>query len=232
MDAYVFAMILERMKGEQPSNDKKIDQLAKQQAAEGAVPIVAAMRSSKTKSLPSKSYCRMFFENYPNMHMWVAASQSRDFVEYSEGVALSVPDGAVVEDWAEFVSSLGSSLQGVCALIAMSKFTKAFQKLAEIPDYVVVAAVAEQRCDSDLSLRSAACMQAPLWDLLALHAELVGAELHLKSNVADAATHYVRATQYGSRPRAVAGDSPCLSVLCSNLKLISIKAELGDRDEV
>ncbi len=70
-------MIIERVKGEQPSNERKIMQLCKTVGAQRTATTLKELRSNtnamKTRDFPSKSFIRSILESYPNYFGWKVA---------------------------------------------------------------------------------------------------------------------------------------------------------------
>jgi hypothetical protein len=63
-------MLIERAKGENPSSGEKVDELCKAVAAQEAAGLLKNLHNSTGKSLPTKAYCRNFFEAFPSLHRW------------------------------------------------------------------------------------------------------------------------------------------------------------------
>ena len=70
LDDYIFHMFLERIKGDQSSQDKRIESLCQSLGMKKATNVLAEIRSSTSKSLPGTTYCRNFLENFPSLHYW------------------------------------------------------------------------------------------------------------------------------------------------------------------
>ena len=76
LDDYVMAMFIERAKNLPPTTSEKADDVCKQVASRETALLLAAIRDPPANAppvftqLPTKSYCRTFFEALPSIYRW------------------------------------------------------------------------------------------------------------------------------------------------------------------
>lgn len=176
LQEYVFATLLERLKGEIASNEHKIGTIGRLLALERSVKVLEDIRHPKEYVLPSKAYCRNFFEGFPNHYTWKANYDGRSRFDLSkkfEEAQKSLSEGT---DFA-MSATLELGLDLVRYDIVQESYAKAFETLESL-----------QNCKTSVSgLHSR--------NTLSLYHELVGAHAHLCRDVFTAQKEYVYAIE-------------------------------------
>lgn len=209
LDDYVYAMFLERIKGDNSTNDKKIEVLYKSLGSKKATLVLSEIRSTD-KSLPSTTYCRTFLENFPSVHQWKvqygvvlnsgSTQRSASEVEAIRGKLVEAVD--TVEEGALPETKLRAVLALVCMDIASESFSSAFSVLSTVSEFAEV-----DRKSASPELKK---------QLILLH-ELLGTGQHLKCNLNAAIESYE--TTLGMDP----------TNLGTSLKLASVYLDLGEK---
>jgi tetratricopeptide (TPR) repeat protein len=201
LDDYVYAMFLERIKGDQSSHDKKIETLCQSLGMKRATKVLTDIRTTTTKALPGITYCRNFLENFPSLHHWKSKYGSSDDTDCRRKRAeLAAAVEAASSSSSSSADKLTAILDLVCMDLACEEHASAFGVLSKV---------------ADMAWSPADDSTAPY----ALMYELRGTEHHLKCNLDLAIAAYQKALEID--PISVD----------TKLKLASVFLDLGERDK-
>lgn len=201
LDDYVYAMFLERIKGNQSSHDKKIETLCQSLGMKRAASVLTDIRAATSKALPGITYCRNFLDNFPSLHHW--------------RTKFGYPDGAENK----------RKRAELAATVETASSSSASDKLTAILDLVCMDLAHEEHASAFAVLSKVADMESESADgngtasLYALMYELRGTEHHLKCNLDMAIAVYKKALEINP------------SSIDTKLKLASVYLDLGERAE-
>lgn len=208
MNDYVYAMMVERARGMNPTNEKKAESICKTVARQVAQPFIDTIRQcpdNKVRPLPSKSYCRNFFDTLPTTHIWSGIYPDLSKRPQLEQVLQASKDSDSPE------KLFASGLELVCCDIGNGNYERSFKTLAGL----------------NVALAQLTSESAVVLALKSLYYELVGTEKHLRCNLSGAIVAYEEAL---CCKRALKKDDVGFE-LDVTLKLASIYLEVGDNDK-
>eukprot|EP01035_Chromulina_nebulosa_P020192 gene20192-26210_t len=70
LNDYIFVMLLEQLTQRPSTNIYKVDEICKRVSKEDANVLLNDLKVKLDRPLPSKSYCKSFFEALPDIHFW------------------------------------------------------------------------------------------------------------------------------------------------------------------
>ena len=131
LNEYVAVIFADRKNGNNPSTIEKADEVCRTIAAKQTATRLESIRtfaSTSSAPLPTKSYCRKFFESLPCVHSWRIQYKSADREELSNKLKTIVASKAMNKNDETFslIEILTVSLDLSCLDIANSLFTRAF----------------------------------------------------------------------------------------------------------
>ena len=144
LDDYVFATIVQQQRGEMPTSEAKIQELAKELAVQAVPSIMEQLQKADTagastamRPLPSKAHCKNFFDSFAAVHAWkefYRRIKRADLVDEfdSAAVAASEADGSENASMADQEADR-AALNLICYDIAHNDVATAFTGLEQMP---------------------------------------------------------------------------------------------------
>eukprot|EP01038_Epipyxis_sp_PR26KG_P007167 gene7167-9770_t len=163
---YIYALFMERHKNEPTSNEKRIEQICKEIAAENAIEALNLSRNV-LKSLPSKAFCKNFLENFPSTHEWSSKYKGTKRADLMTEIAAQT----------ESLPLLTSTIELICFDISKGDYALAFDTLSRLSDPNTIS--------THESFKT-----LPGYSILSLHYELCGTEKQLRSCTKQAIEFY------------------------------------------
>jgi tetratricopeptide (TPR) repeat protein len=181
---FVHATILERARGGEADHDRKITELSKRLAIERTPKTLKELRSSQAKKhhLPSKAYCRNFFEAYPSVYSWKNQFFGVSRESLSEAFQRTKREQTSNRDDSSLLLKSFESASDLMKFdFSNDCYKKAFETLHELP----VLSVLEENKTEGTAIRS----------LLSFYHEMIGTEFHLLFQIVDASREFERAIE-------------------------------------
>lgn len=131
LNDYVGVIFADRNKGSNPSTIEKADEVCRLLAAKKTAARLEEVRSAATTeetALPTKSYCRKFFETMPSVHHWREVYKDADREELSTRykAALLLSSGEKNMEAASLLDFIFSAVDLAQMDISCSLFSRAF----------------------------------------------------------------------------------------------------------
>jgi alpha-galactosidase len=217
--------LIERMKGEHKiTNETAIDNICKKLASQEASKMIVKIRNNKThRDLPSKAFCRNFFDSFPstyisrnlykNKKVTFESSDEKTIdnnnADIEEEEAAEV-DPLVAEKKAT-VKQLTNKIHSIYSSLVNEAYQKAFDALHTLPTPP----------EENISSNSTDLLDVELNALYAKQHELIGTDFYLRCKLDNAANSYRKAIQFSPN-----------TTLEAKLKLATIHLEIGQISEV